>query len=111
MDWKSFRLPEGAESIGDPVGENPFPQSSGMHRVWNDATRLAEEQVCRLDAAAASSLRPDNVPQVSSDLFVGRFDAWASRDLAVVSSDLKLRVYDKWLVALADSTLHQMSQF
>ncbi len=45
---RTFQLPESFIGTGDPQDSNPFPPSDPRHNVWTEATRVAEEEVCRI---------------------------------------------------------------
>jgi hypothetical protein len=44
----SFTLTPSLPRATDPVGDNPYPAGTLLHRVWSDATLEAEESMCRL---------------------------------------------------------------
>jgi hypothetical protein len=44
-----FRLPESLRESGDPIEGNPFQPSDARYKVWADATRSAERELCDLN--------------------------------------------------------------
>jgi len=110
-DWSDLlTLPEGLRHSGDPVEGNPFPDGDPRHKVWDDATREAEEQWCRLNSepeitqADRSDVLIDSVCQ----RFAGRFDVWARRGVHVVWSDAAVSTYDQWLINYAEAWLQDV---
>jgi hypothetical protein len=102
---ESFRLPEGFASGGDPVKGNPFHPDDPRHRVWRDATRVAEQEVARInvdffaclervereqnaaeeaggtiaqDSLLLAAWARDKACPVST--FLAQFDAWAKQE-------------------------------
>jgi hypothetical protein len=102
---ESFRLPEEFASAGDPVDGNPFSADDSRHKVWKDETRKAEEEVCRLNMTAMSSLRPDNVESWLPWLITATFNAWAKRNVKVVWCDRDVERYGGWLVGYANECI------
>ena len=86
-------LPDDFRTTGDPHPQNPFPVSHVGHRVWADATRVAEEEICRFTseytAETAWSRNEDFIHVVT----LAKFDAWARRTVKVVWSDEVMRQY------------------
>ena len=86
----------------DPVEVgNPFPPDDPRHQVWHAATADGREALRRFDArletTAQVTLDPTIYRAQVLDLAVGRFDVWARRGGAVVSSRGSLRDYERWL--------------
>ncbi len=109
---ESFRLPEGFASVRDPVEGNPFPANHSCHRVWENATRAAEEQVYRLNAHYMASYKQDNVDAASwfNALVVEKFNAWAFRNLHGVLSDRDVDHYGPWLNSYANQWIELVSR-
>jgi len=107
---ESFSLPEGFTSVSDPVAENPFPADDRRYTVWKDATKTAEEEVCRLNAHYMSSDKQDNDAGWFVALVVEKFNAWAYRGLHVVWSDRDVELYDRWLGSFADGWIDLVSR-
>ena|SRR5438132_5996603 len=105
-----LRLPGGLESSGDPIEVNPFPSGDPRHKVWDDATRKAEEQWCRL--SSQSEITPFGGPDVLIHFvckhFADKFDIWAKRGVHVVWSDGAVRAYDQWLINYAEAWLRDV---
>jgi hypothetical protein len=118
-----FSLPGGFASAGDPIDGNPFPTGDPRHKVWQQATLMAEEELCRLNSKFLRgkptgqegfakwmeqnkwvSAREDFTAWVLS-LCVAKFDIWAKRGIQVVWSADSLRAYDQWLFNYAQAWL------
>jgi hypothetical protein len=108
-----LKLPAGLQSSGDPVRKNPFPNEDPRHKVWEDATHDAEEELHRFNSGHLKT-RPDPSDLGVSwmcDLVVGKFDIWAKRGVQVLWSDDAVRTYDKWLLNYAQSWLRKIRAF
>ena len=86
----------------DPVeGGNPFPPADTRHRTWDDATVDARQALLRFDVDLEATAEVTREPALYRaqllDLAVGRFDIWARRGRAVVSSRDALQDYGQWL--------------
>ena len=86
----------------DPVeGGNPFAPTDPRHGTWDTATRAARAALrhgnARVAATAEVTLDPDIYKAQLLDLAAARFDVWARRGRAVVSTDVALQDYDRWL--------------
>jgi hypothetical protein len=107
-----LRLPDTLASITDPVGPNPFPVETVQHKVWEEATRKAEEEICRLNAEGLSSLTPETaLLDWLPSLVAAKFDVWAKRTIQVVWTDGAVRGYDRLLIDQANSWIDTVSQF
>ena len=104
-------LPDGYRANPDPVEGNPFRQGDPRHRIWEEASRIAEERWYRFCAQhlEAAPQHPSAYPEWVVKLTSRRFDIWAERGLAVVWSDAAARAYDQWLVNYADSCLQSVA--
>src|ERR1700686_1380982 len=82
----------------DPVGANPVPEGHPAHKVWEDATREALEEVFRLNAQMLGSRSgPEGFPKWSIELAFRKFQIWAKRNLCIVRNDKDARAYEQWL--------------
>lgn len=117
----AFTLPAELRSAGDPVDGNPFPTNHPGHRVWQQATLKAEEELCRLNsefqkiqptgnegcAAWIQKGEPVWTPEAFAawaiGMTVGKFDIWAKRNIQVVWSEDAVRAYDQWLFDYAQA--------
>ena len=107
------RLPDGLQSTGDPVEGNPFPENTQQHQVWSEATRRAEEDLCRLNSQALRGTPQCTAGPYASwviELIVGKFDIWAKRGVHVVWSDSVARAYDEWLFNYAQVWLESATR-
>lgn len=107
---RRFRLPESFAQSGDPVDGNPFRDDDPRHDVWRGATQRAEEEVCRINVNAHSALTLDNAHVWQTELSVAKFDTWAKRGVQVIWSDDAVQLYDRWLLAYANSWIEALSQ-
>ena len=83
----------------DPAGNNPVPAGHPAHKVWEDATQEALEEVFRLNERMLGSqpLSPDGLPIWNIKLVVRKFQIWAKRNICVVRNDKDARAYEQWL--------------
>jgi len=82
----------------DPVGTNPAPEGHPAHKVWEDATREALEEVFRLNAQMMGSRRgPEGLANWSIELVCRKYQIWAKRNLCIVRNDKDARAYEQWL--------------
>ena len=88
-----LNLPAGLLSSGDPVEGTPFPADDLRHKVWDDATRRAEEELFRFNSDLLKTRpdSPDAAVSWMSRLVEGKFDIWAKRRIHVVWSDGAVR--------------------
>jgi hypothetical protein len=116
-----FALPAGLRSAGDPVDGNPFPANLPEHRVWQEATLKAEEELCRFNSEfqkiqptgnegfaawikrGGPAWAADADAAWSISMCVGKFDIWAKRGIQIVWSENALREYDEWLFRYAQA--------
>jgi hypothetical protein len=105
----ALRLPETFAKSGDPVDANPYPTEHPKYQVWKDATRQAEDELCRINSEASSSLTPDNADDWAQTLTIAKFDVWATRGVQVVWTDEDVREYDRWLVAYANRWIESVA--
>jgi hypothetical protein len=116
-----FALPAGLLSAGDPVDGNPFSTNHLEHRVWQEATLKAEEELCRLNSEfqnieptgneGFAAWMQNGGPAWTANGFaawtismsVGKFDIWAKRSIQIVWSENALRAYDQWLFSYAQA--------
>ena len=98
----------------DPVeGGNPFPVDDDRHRAWDLATRIALEELTRLDATCATEPRTTDAAMYRArviDLAVSRFDVWARRGLAVVRSVQAREDYDRWLETYTENWVRYVGE-
>src|ERR1700680_3389137 len=107
-------LPAGLRSNGDPIEGNPFPKDDPRHPVWSDATRVAAEELCRVNLKflkAPSSLNPEsfsaeNLAAWKVAFTLERFDVWAARAIQVVWSDRAAEAFAQFIVDYAESWLN-----
>lgn len=104
-DSPTFALPETFATVGDPVPTNPFPADTTRHDVWKEATRVAEVEICQLNANAHGLLTAENYLAWPADLTAAKFDVWAKRTLVAVFSDQELANYDQWLLTYANALI------
>ena len=116
-----FALPAGLQAAGDPVDGNPFPTNHPEHRVWQEATLKAEEELCRINSEF-QKIQPTGNEGFTAwmkkggpawaveahaawaiSMCVGKFDIWAKRTIQVVWSENALRAYDQWLFSYAQA--------
>lgn len=93
----------GPVSSNDPIEGNPFPEGDVRHKVWEDATRKAEEELCRLDSDVLKTRTdsPDAAVSWMRSVVVGKFNIWAKRGIHVVWNDGAVQAYDQWLTNYA----------
>lgn len=106
-----LRLPNEFRFSGDPVDGNPFPEDDPRHKVWNAATRAAEEQILHFTSQYTPEIALSENENFLHRLTLTKFDAWARRGIPVVWSDGIMRNYDQWLVSYADSWLTEVHRF
>ena len=115
MSHKSrlLRIPEGLLTTGDPVDGNPFNGADPRHQVWEDATLVAEAELCRFNSDYVADV---DWQETGSDLqqslnirfatlACGKFDIWAKRGVHVVWGMRAIPAYDEWLVNYAEEWL------
>jgi hypothetical protein len=122
-DFKSFTenpslhlisLAAGLRSNGDPIEGNPFPKDDRRHPIWSDATRVAAEELCRVNLKflkAPPSLNPEafspeNLAAWKIAFTLERFNVWAARAIQVVWSDRAAEAFAQFLVDYAESWLN-----
>jgi hypothetical protein len=83
----------------DPVENNPAPVGHPAHKVWEDATHEALEEVYRLNARMLGSYPPNPIelPFRTIELVVGKYQIWARRNLCIVRDANDARGYERWL--------------
>ena len=91
-----FSMPAGLALAGDPIEANPFPIDDTRHRVWQEATLNAEEELSCLNSEYLETT-PEDFARWTLDMCVGKFNIWAKRSIQVVWSDGAVRSYDQWL--------------
>lgn len=107
----TWRLPEAFASVPDPCGANPFSEGNPRHAVWRDATRVAEEEICRA-GAALSGATLETLLDLHVSLPIAQFDAWAKRCISVVWRETDLPGFEKWLLTYANGAIEiAVSQF
>ena len=94
----------------DPVeGGNPFPDGDPRREVWDTVTDEAGRALERCDAHIAATARVTLDPAVYRaqliDLALRRFDIWAGRGLAVVSTEGQADAYRQWLAVYVGNWL------
>jgi len=97
----------------DPVCGNPFPDSDLRHGIWDTATRVAEEEICRLRDLLIRS-RSDSFEALIPwyvRLVTGVYDAWAKRGVHVVLDRASIRPFDEWLAYYANEWLKTLKAF
>jgi hypothetical protein len=91
----------------DPVQENSFPHDHPAHKVWEKATRDAEQELLRFEQSILEA-QPENYEQdeeLHIRLFVRKFEIWAKRGLSVIANIADARAYEQWLESYVRSTL------
>jgi hypothetical protein len=104
-------LPKSFAESDDPVEGNPYPTEHPAHRVWSEATRKAQAEICRINADASMTLTPDSAEVWAQTLLFAKFDVWARRGVQVVWTDQVEREYAAWLVEYANAWIESMSRF
>ena len=104
-----LRIPDEFASSGDPVDRNPFRPDDARHRVWQDATKRAEEECARVNSRWMSALSPENSNQWLPTLLAAQFSVWAQRGVHVLWSDAAVAGYDEWLVRYSNAILKDLS--
>jgi hypothetical protein len=115
-----LNFPDGWTTSVDPVEGNPFRSDDKRRRVWADATRYAEEELCqfrsdylKLHSSAYNKHRSaaeaeKAVADRTCVLAVGKFDIWARRGSKVVWTDSGVLDFDKWLDHYAEACLKEI---
>ena len=106
-----FELPKSFAEASDPVGGNPFPPEHPAHGMWLDATRQAEAEVCRLNAAAHTALTLETAGEWMPTLVVAKFDVWAKRGVRFVWTDQAEQQYAVWLVDYANEWIEPIARY
>jgi hypothetical protein len=82
----------------DPIGSNPAPEGHPAHKIWEDATQEALEEVFRLNARMLGSQPgPEGIANWSIELSFRKYQIWAKRNLCIVRRDQDARAYEQWL--------------
>jgi DNA-binding XRE family transcriptional regulator len=71
----------------DPVQENPFPEDSPGHKIWQAATIAAERDQLHFRSYLIALPPPNNYEEIEERFIkstVVQFEIWAKRDIAVV---------------------------
>jgi hypothetical protein len=105
------KLPAGFSSSLDSVGENPFSPDDLRHKVWEDATRRAEEKLHRFRAELLRTRLSEPIDALNHmrKHATGTFDIWAERYVNVVWSDKAVQDYDQWLHTYVEAWLHDIN--
>ncbi len=117
-DPPDVRLPESFAESGDPQDSNPFPAGDPRYDVWEEATREAEEEVCRINEDALGGrksfgdwvLNPVHPHDGLLEVPVAKFDVWARRYIKVVWTDAQVASYDQWLLNYANAWLDVLAR-
>ncbi len=83
----------------DPVEpSNPFPEDDPRHAVWEEASSHARTTLLQFDAGLEAGHEDvEAYPVRLVALAVARFDTWARRGHAVVTSAGDIDDYEAWL--------------
>lgn len=116
-----LRLPSGFRSQ-DPVEASPFLKSDSRYRIWQQATRRAEQEIHMFNAAVLGVLRDVPHPTTAAEaekllvahqwhLVGGKFDIWAKRNISVVRGNDDIEAFGKWLENYANGWLITIKDF
>jgi len=99
----------------DPVeGSIPFPPGTREFAVWTAATDTAHDRLREMDARIARTAQVTLDPRVYRtqllDLAVDRFDVWAERGFAVVSTEETRHAYECWLANYVTNWLRYVAE-
>ena len=85
----------------DPVEcGNPFPQDDPRHTVWEEASAQTRTTLTQFDAELetdSDDTQAEAYPVRLVGLAIARFDTWARRGLAVVTTAEDIDDYETWL--------------
>ena len=116
-----LRLPAGLQSP-DPVEGNPFSPNDPRYRIWEDATRVAEQKVHLFVAAFSDALAEIPLPKGEDEIcryliarwghhVTTKYDIWAERGVHVVWNNEEVKAFDQWLANYANAWLKTVKAF